>query len=979
MVDQTFLDHVFGAKAVLPGQSEGAAENVAGEKVAGEATAPETLAFSSAVTDPSPVGTSEAIREVGDGDDDVIRGTGDDDILLGLGGNDRLIGRAGDDTLNGAVGNDKLQGGGGDDLLIGGGGDDSLFGGGGADNIRGGGGNDTIRGGGGNDTIKGNGGSDTIKGNGGDDSIIGGGGADTIIAGPGNDTIKGGGGDDVFIFSNSDINRSPETTIKAFQFGRDVVDLSAINGLGPFSNLDLVDSGAGAMLTVNGNTILFQGRRAADFDAGDFNLDDNSPADPFLGTAGNDVLTSGPGSDLIQGLAGNDTLGAGAGEDTLIGGAGQDIFVVRVENGAIDPTVDIVRDFSYVGGDKVGLTEALNGITFDTLADVVRVTPTGGDSIVAVDRGAGFQDVLRLEGVTFETQDLVSYGFTAPPVSSAAFVENPYGFQNQTLASANPRITEDGVYVVWTDQQNLDDDPNDLDPFDNVQENSVTRDVFVMNTQTKAIQRVAPREDGDRNSETGSPAISEDGRYVAYVKTGGDVFVQDMALPDTAPIQVNITEDGEVANGGTPFPRDGNSGGLAGSRLNQSGSVIDISADGRKVVFVSSAQLSEDDTNNSRDVYLRDLDAGTTTLISQIDGAATGGVGDGDVVRISQDGRYIAFSSTVALDDSESDGGQFSSGANDVYLFDTATGRILLVSSPDEGGVGGFDMSADGSRIAFATGEAIASDDTNELSDIYVTDIDLASFTVTSQKRISEAEGGFDIVDADSFAPTISPDGKRVAFLNDGEDVTNLASTAVFEGEDNPASGPLFIVDVETGQFSGPATDIALGPNLGSTIHAAFSNDSFVYREATTGANNNRPSDTLIIRDPVAIVFEDFADGTTPDVERNTTFRSEIDAPGDVDIFELDTNGDSRTYFFSVEGVDTGKGTLADPTVTLFTNNPNGNPVDFDNDGGIGKNALGETFISAFNRIFIQVESADGGVGSYSVTVDRNPPEDLLG
>jgi len=971
MVDHSFLEHVFGVEPAAKGdQPEAAAAPLA----ASDISAPQAVSAALSVL---PDVASAPIREVGDSDDDVIRGTADDDILLGLGGNDRLIGRAGEDTLNGASGNDRLQGGGGGDRLIGGAGNDSLFGGGGADNIKGGGGDDTIRGGGGADTIKGNGGSDTIRGNGGDDSIIGGGGADTIIAGPGNDTIKGGGGNDVFIFSASDINRSPETTIKAFQFGRDTVDLSAIDGLGPFSNLDLVDTARGAELTVNGNTILFLRRDADDFDADDFNLDNN---DPFFGTPGDDALTSGPGSDLIQGFAGNDTLGAGVGEDTLIGGAGQDIFVVRVENGAIDPTVDIVRDFNYPEGDRIGLTEALNGIDFDALEDVVRVTPTGGDSIVAVDRGAGFQDVLRLEGVTFTTQELVSYGFTAPPVNNTAFVENPYGFQNRTQTSANPKITEDGTYVVWVDQQNLDDDPNDLDPFSNVSENSVTRDVFVMNTQTKAIQRVAPREEGDSFSETGSPAISEDGRFVAYVNSDGDVFVQNMALPDTAPVQVNITEDGEIGAGGTPLPRTSNSGGLAGSRVNESGSVLDISGDGSKVVFVTSAPLTDEDEEGTfgRDVYLRDLDAGTTTLITQIDGEATGGVGTKDVVRISQDGRYVAFTTGVALVEGEVDEGQFRSGSTDLYLFDTATGRILLVSSLAEGGVRGFDMSADGSRIAFSTGEAIAPNDTNELLDIYVADIDLASFTVTSRKRVSEADGGFEIVDGDSFAPAISPDGSRVAFLNFGDDVTTLAASADFDGDDNPASGPLFIVDVDSGQFFGPPTTYSNRLNNDETISAAFSGDSFVYREEAIGANNSRGSDSPVIRDPVPLAFNDVDNQGIFEVSRFGSFRSEINSPSDVDVFQLETNGDSRDVFVSVEGVDTGAGTLADPIVTLFNGSPNGNPVDIDDNGGIGRNALGDTFVSAFNRIFVQIESADGGIGSYRVTVDRNPPEDLF-
>ena len=973
MVESSLLQHVFGPEETLSGTLSNAQKT--------DQSLEPTLEFTSAFTAAPDMSTTSAIREVGGSDDDTIRGTGDDDVLLGLAGDDFLVGRAGDDTLNGAGGADRLKGNGGSDLLIGGGGDDSLFGGGGADSIRGGGGADTIRGGGGDDTIKGNGGDDTIRGNGGDDSIIGGGGADLIIAGPGNDTIKGGGGNDVFLFTNNDINRSPETTINAFQFNRDIVDLSAISGLGPFSNLDLVDSADGAVLTINGNTILFKGRSAADFNASHFNLDNN---DPFLGTAGNDALTSGPGSDLIQGLAGNDTLGAGVGEDTLIGGAGQDIFVVRVENGAIDPTVDIVRDFSYAGGDRVGLTEALNGIDFDAIEDVVRVTPTDGDSIVSVDRGAGFQDVLRLEGVTFETQDLVSYGFTAPPVNSTAFVENPYGFQNRTQTSADINITEDGRYVVWVDQQNLDGDPNDQDPFGNVQENDVSRDVFIYNTETKVIQRAAPRdEDDSRFVETVSPAISEDGRFVAYVKGaanngGGNVFLQNLAEPDEAPLQINISEDGVAGDRGTTIQRDSNGGGLAGSRVNESGSLVDISADGSKVVFVTRNQLSDADTNTNNDVYLRDVNAGTTRLITQIDGAAFGGVGGGDVLKISQDGRYIAFSTTVPLDERDADGGQFSSGANDVYLFDTIRSQFLLVSSPAGGAVNGFDMSADGSRIAFATDEAIDIDDRNDASDIYVTDIDLASFTVTSQKRVSEAEGGFEIVDGDSFAPAISPDGSRVAFLNFGDDVTNLADSADFDGDSNPAAGPLFIVDVETGAISGPPSPYANQLNNDETLHAAFSADSFVYRETAVGGNS-RPSDTPVVRDPVPLTFNDVDSLGLIEVDRGSSFRSEIDSPSDVDVFRLDTNGDSRDVFVSVEGIDTGAGTLADPIVTLFNGGLDRNPVDIDDNGGIGRNAVGETFVGAFNRIFVQIESADGGVGSYRVTVERNEPEDLLG
>jgi len=403
MVDQTLLQHLFATGAAGFDAADETARDDADAPDLREAIAASSglAAATSGVGPDGLPGASAAITLRGEPSDDVLRGTRDDDLLLGLAGNDRLIGRAGDDTLNGAGGNDRLQGGGGADLMIGGGGDDSLFGGGGDDNIRGGGGADTIRGGGGNDTIKGNGGSDTIKGNGGNDSIIGGGGADTIIAGPGDDTIKGGGGNDLIQFSQSDINRSPTTTIKAFQPGRDKIDLQRLSDLGPFSALDIVDGDRGAELRIGDSVILFQGRAKSALSADDFLLaidepeepvdppsdpvdppsdpvdppsdpvdppsdpvnppDDPEPEDdPFLGTEGDDTINSDAENNLIQGLGGNDVLAAGEGLDTLIGGAGSDKFVVRLIDGAVDPEVDIVRDFSYISGDRVGLTEALH-------------------------------------------------------------------------------------------------------------------------------------------------------------------------------------------------------------------------------------------------------------------------------------------------------------------------------------------------------------------------------------------------------------------------------------------------------------------------------------------------------------------------------------------------------------------------------------------------------------------------------------------
>ena len=74
-----------------------------------------------------------------------------------------------------------------------------------------------------------------------------------------------------------------------------------------------------------------------------------------------------------------------------------------------------------------------------------------------------------------------------------------------------------------------------------------------------------------------------------------------------------------------------------------------ISADGRFVAFVSDAtNLSTADTNDPfEDVYVRDLQTDTTTLVSRQSAADGGAVGDLDSydAAISADGRFVAFSS----------------------------------------------------------------------------------------------------------------------------------------------------------------------------------------------------------------------------------------------------------------------------------------------------------------------------------------------
>ena len=131
-------------------------------------------------------------------------------------------------------------------------------------------------------------------------------------------------------------------------------------------------------------------------------------------------------------------------------------------------------------------------------------------------------------------------------------------------------------------------------------------------------------------------AISADGRYVVFASTSdnlstadpspqSDLFVRDLDAATTA-----------LANRAT---------GPAGAAGDASVFDSALSADGRAVAFISAAgNLSAEDAA-AADVFVRDFDAGSTTLVSRADGP-TGPGGDGsatDVV-ISGDGRFVAFS-----------------------------------------------------------------------------------------------------------------------------------------------------------------------------------------------------------------------------------------------------------------------------------------------------------------------------------------------
>ena len=189
-----------------------------------------------------------------------------------------------------------------------------------------------------------------------------------------------------------------------------------------------------------------------------------------------------------------------------------------------------------------------------------------------------------------------------------------------------------------------------------------------------------------------------------------------------------------------------------------------ISADGRAVAFTTRAKLSPDDHDTRSDVYLRDLAGGTTTLVSRASGKTgvdAGGM-SGDAA-LSADGRYVTFSSSAAnLSPADTD------TTSDVYVRDRATSTTTLVSratgaagAAGNGSAFAPSISGDGRRIAFnSDAPNLSAADVNAVPDIFVRDIVGNTTTLVSRAGGVGGTAG----NGWSDEPAISADGGVIAF-----------------------------------------------------------------------------------------------------------------------------------------------------------------------------------------------------------------------
>ena len=113
-------------------------------------------------------------------------------------------------------------------------------------------------------------------------------------------------------------------------------------------------------------------------------------ADKLIGNVGDDILFGQGGNDVLSGGAGNDILVGGKGNDTLTGGGQADTFVWLKGDTNTGTGVDTITDFKHGEGDKLDLSDLLQGSNDANLSSYLKLTTDSSGSTLSVSSTGSF-------------------------------------------------------------------------------------------------------------------------------------------------------------------------------------------------------------------------------------------------------------------------------------------------------------------------------------------------------------------------------------------------------------------------------------------------------------------------------------------------------------------------------------------------------------------------------------------------------------
>ena len=424
---------------------------------------------------------------------------------------------------------------------------------------------------------------------------------------------------------------------------------------------------------------------------------------------------------------------------------------------------------------------------------------------------------------------------------------------------------------------------------------------------------------GGGNGPSDEASVTSDGRFIAFTS-----FATDLVPNDTNKVEAIYLRDSQtntttlVSVGANGAAADGNS------------TSPKVSDDGRFVVFVSTADnLVANDTNKAADIFIRDLQTGTTTRVSTaLNGGNASGF-SGEPV-ISADGMYVAYSSTannLVLSP------VISNGHDNVFLWNRVSGQTKLISVNGAGNNGGngssFDpsLSAGGNNVTFrsnATDLGGAIPTTGDFN-VYLRNLTTNTTSLVSVNAAGNAGG-----DKDSTSASVNSNGSLVVFRSGANDLV---------ANDQNNNDDVFLRDTTNNTTTLLSADYQrTGTAHGFSEFPTISNDGH-YAAFSSTAPDLIPNDTdtteqVFIRDlqagPIYLVSTNAA-GTPGNAASYHTYLSANGqfvsyTSGATDLTALPNGGNTQIYVSSVPAVTLQPGPTPTPTPT-GTPTPTPTPV----------------------------------------------------
>ncbi len=441
--------------------------------------------------------------------------------------------------------------------------------------------------------------------------------------------------------------------------------------------------------------------------------------------------------------------------------------------------LDRLADGTAVGGANEPIVLSGTGRYAAFVSNAATFLPPGQDA-------NGVDDVFLVDRDADQNGVLDEYG-TGGGVAVTPVSVTSTGSTGGAQSGIRPAVSDDGRFVAFASQA------TDLVP---TVSGTPGWHVFVRDLvagTTEQVDVAAPLGGSDAGSAVGRVDIDPSGRFVAFATSaplvaadtdGGisDVYVRDLATDTT-----------QLVSGGSGTGTDA---GASSPSVVFDGSTLTLT-----VAFLSSATDLVDGITSyplcargpigqpgvqrftCPQVYVRSLPSGDTTLAS-VDSLGAPGTGHKSAPDLSAHGTRVAFASEGSLDPADDD------GSFDVYLRDVTPGTTTWVSrytdhslvlQPYEGGSYDASISADGQRVAFTSGRPdLVPGDTNGVPDVFVWD------AATNALQLASVGPGGVQGDSDSAGPSLSGDGRYVGFMSQA---TNLETAA----DPNPSGRDVFV------------------------------------------------------------------------------------------------------------------------------------------------------------------------------------------